>query len=91
MMFNGFSELPIMIFRLPVFYKQRDNCFYPAWAWSVSSWILRVPYSVIEAVVWACIVYYTVGFAPGAGRYLLFTGVTLQMLIYIFVILIYSL
>ena len=40
MMFNGFSELPLMIFRLPVFYKQWDNSFYPAWAWSLSSWIL---------------------------------------------------
>ncbi|KAK4412483.1 ABC transporter G family member 31 [Sesamum alatum] len=69
MMFNGFSELPLMIFRLPVFYKQRDNLFHPAWAWSISSFILRVPYSVIEAVVWSCVVYFTVGFAPGAGRF----------------------
>ncbi|KAI3434296.1 uncharacterized protein J3R85_006768 [Psidium guajava] len=72
MMFNGFSELPITISRLPVFYKQRDNFFYPAWAWSLSSWILRVPYSVIEAVVWSCVVYYTVGFAPGVGRFFRF-------------------
>uniref|UniRef100_A0A5B7BKX4 Putative ABC transporter G family member 31-like n=1 Tax=Davidia involucrata TaxID=16924 RepID=A0A5B7BKX4_DAVIN len=72
MMFNGFSELPLMIFRLPVFYKQRDNFFHPAWAWSVCSWILRVPYSVIEAVVWSCVVYYTIGFAPGAGRFFRF-------------------
>ncbi|KAJ8452690.1 hypothetical protein Cgig2_005026 [Carnegiea gigantea] len=72
MMFNGFSELSLMIFRLPVFYKQRDNCFYPAWAWSLSSWILRVPYSVLEAVVWSCVVYYTVGFAPAAGRFFRF-------------------
>ncbi|KAJ8449787.1 hypothetical protein Cgig2_001443 [Carnegiea gigantea] len=49
-MFNGMSELSLRIFQLPVFYKQRDNCFYPAWAWSLSGWILRVPYSVIEAV-----------------------------------------
>lgn len=69
MMFNGFSELPLMIFRLPVFYKQRDNLFYPAWAWSLPSFILRVPYSVIESVVWSCVVYYTVGFAPGPGRF----------------------
>lgn len=69
MMFNGFSELPLMIFRLPVFYKQRDNNFYPAWAWSVSSWILRVPYSLVEAVVWSVIVYYSVGFSPSAGRF----------------------
>ncbi|KAM6597358.1 hypothetical protein CsatA_007882 [Cannabis sativa] len=72
MMFNGFSELPLMISRLPVFYKQRDNLFHPAWAWSVCSWLLRVPYSVIEAVVWSCVVYYTVGFAPGFGRFLRF-------------------
>ncbi|KAF3454238.1 hypothetical protein FNV43_RR04685 [Rhamnella rubrinervis] len=69
MMFNGFSELPLMISRLPVFYKQRDSSFHPAWAWSVSSWVLRVPYSVLEAVVWSCIVYYSVGLAPSATRF----------------------
>ncbi|KAL8225145.1 hypothetical protein R6Q57_017702 [Mikania cordata] len=69
MMFNGFAELPLMIFRLPVFYKQRDNNFYPAWAWSVSSWILRVPYSFVEASVWSIIVYYSVGFSPNVGRF----------------------
>lgn len=72
MMFNGFSELPLMITRLPVFYKQRDNLFYPAWAWSFTSWILRVPYSVIEALIWTLVVYYSVGFAPSGGRYLNF-------------------
>ncbi|KAK8700613.1 hypothetical protein V6N13_019004 [Hibiscus sabdariffa] len=50
MMFNGFSELPLMIIRLPVFYKQRDNLFHPAWIWSVVSFILRLPYSVVEAL-----------------------------------------
>ncbi|KAG9147360.1 hypothetical protein Leryth_022700 [Lithospermum erythrorhizon] len=69
MMFNGFSELPLMIFRLPVFYKQRDNFFHPAWAWSITSWILRIPYSVIESVVWSCVVYFSVGFAPESGRF----------------------
>ncbi|KAI3678493.1 hypothetical protein L6452_37788 [Arctium lappa] len=79
MMFNGFSELPLMIFRLPVFYKQRDNNFYPAWAWSVSSWILRVPYSAVEAVVWSVIVYYSVGFAPSAGRFFRYVFVLFSM------------
>ncbi|KAI5603534.1 hypothetical protein BDE02_01G225800 [Populus trichocarpa] len=72
MMFNGFSELSLLIFRLPVFYKQRDNLFHPAWVWSVASFILRLPYSIVEAVVWSCVVYYTVGFAPGAGRFFRF-------------------
>ena len=68
MMFNGFSELPLMISRLPVFYKQRDNSFHPAWSWSIASWLLRVPYSVLESVVWTCVVYYSVGLAPSPGR-----------------------
>ncbi|XP_043723660.1 ABC transporter G family member 31-like isoform X2 [Telopea speciosissima] len=72
MMFNGFTELPIIISRLPIFYKQRDNLFHPAWAWSIPSWLLRVPYSIIEAVVWSCVVYYTVGFAPSTGRFFCF-------------------
>nr|XP_027190419.1 ABC transporter G family member 31 [Cicer arietinum] len=69
MLFNGTSELTLLIFRLPVFYKQRGNLFYPTWAWTLSSWILQVPYSIIEAVVWTCVVYYTIGFAPAVGRF----------------------
>ncbi|KAL4188821.1 hypothetical protein AMTRI_Chr08g162380 [Amborella trichopoda] len=72
MMFNGFSDLPILISRLPVFYKQRDNLFYPAWAFSIPSLILCIPYSIVEALIWSCVVYYTVGFAPGGGRFFRF-------------------
>ncbi|XP_020533622.1 ABC transporter G family member 31 isoform X2 [Jatropha curcas] len=72
MMFNGFSELSLLIFRLPVFYKQRDNLFHPGWSWSLSSFILRIPYSAVEAFVWSCVVYYTVGFAPSVGRFFRF-------------------
>ncbi|XP_024516623.1 ABC transporter G family member 31 [Selaginella moellendorffii] len=69
MMFNGFSEMAITVHRLPVFYKQRDNRFYPAWAFSLPSWFLRIPYSVVEAVIWSCIIYYCVGFTPEADRF----------------------
>ncbi|KAA3458574.1 ABC transporter G family member 31-like [Gossypium australe] len=55
-----------------VFYKQRDNLFHPPWVWSIVSWIIRVPYSVFEAVVWSCVSYFTVGFAPSAGRFFRF-------------------
>ncbi|KAF2312567.1 hypothetical protein GH714_035098 [Hevea brasiliensis] len=71
-MFNGFSELSLLIFRLPVFYKQRDNLFHPGWAWSLASFVLRIPYSAVEAFVWSLVVYYTVGFAPAFGRFLRF-------------------
>ncbi|KAF1894840.1 hypothetical protein Lal_00028284 [Lupinus albus] len=67
-MFNGMSELSLTIIRLPVFYKQRDNLFYPPWAWSLSSWILGIPYSAVESILWASVTYYTIGFAPSPGR-----------------------
>ncbi|XP_045820317.1 ABC transporter G family member 31-like [Trifolium pratense] len=69
MLFNGTSELSLLIFRLPVFYKQRGNLFYRTWSWTLSTWILQIPYSIMEAVVWTCVVYYTIGFAPGVGRF----------------------
>ncbi|XP_024525813.1 ABC transporter G family member 31 [Selaginella moellendorffii] len=69
MMFNGFSEMAITVHRLPVFYKQRDNLFFPGWAFSLPSWLLRIPYSVIEGVIWSCIVYYTVGLDPQPQRF----------------------
>ncbi|CAN0916650.1 ABC transporter G family member 31 [Linum grandiflorum] len=70
--FNGYAELPLLIDRLPVFYKQRDNLFHPAWAWSLASYVVRVPYSIIEAVMWTVAVYYTVGFASDVGRFFRF-------------------
>ncbi|XP_039037793.1 ABC transporter G family member 31-like [Hibiscus syriacus] len=72
MMFNGFSELPLMIIRLPLFYKHRDNLFHHPWIWLVVSFILSVPYSVVEAIVWSCVVYYTIGFTPSPGRFFRF-------------------
>jgi ABC-2 type transporter len=47
--------------RLQGFYKQRDNCFYPAWAYVFPTTLLRLPYSLIEALLWSSIVYYPVG------------------------------
>jgi ABC-type multidrug transport system ATPase subunit len=35
MMFNGMIELPFTLSRLPVFFKQRDLYFYPAWAYTI--------------------------------------------------------
>lgn len=68
-MFNGFAETTMIVTRLPVFYKQRSMRFFPAWTFSVSTFILRLPFAVIETSVWVCIVYYTIGMAPNVGRY----------------------
>ena len=70
-MFNGMAELAMTIFRLPVFFKQRDFLFHPAWAFGLPIWLLRIPLSLMESGIWICLTYYTIGFAPGASRYVL--------------------
>ena len=68
-MFNGVAELALTIFRLPVFFKQRDFLFYPAWAFALPIWVLRIPLSLMESGIWVILTYYTIGFAPSYARY----------------------
>lgn len=77
-MFNGFAELSLTIARLPVFYKHRDLLFHPAWTYTLPNFLLRIPISIFESIVWMVITYYTIGFAPEASRlvfYLQFNNV----------------
>ncbi|CAL5207748.1 unnamed protein product [Lathyrus oleraceus] len=68
-MFNGAAELAMTVNRLPVFFKQRDFLFYPAWAFALPIWVLRVPLSIVESVLWIILTYYTIGFAPAPSRF----------------------
>ncbi|XVE75536.1 hypothetical protein DITRI_Ditri12bG0101500 [Diplodiscus trichospermus] len=68
-MFNGMAELAMTIFRLPVFFKQRDFMFYPAWAFALPIWVLRIPLSLLESGIWIILTYYPIGFAPAASRF----------------------
>ncbi len=68
-MFGGFMEMALIIARLPVYYKQRDLFFYPAWAFALPVYLLRLPISIYESLLWTVITYYTIGFAPEATRY----------------------
>ncbi|CAK7343396.1 unnamed protein product, partial [Dovyalis caffra] len=68
-MFNGMAELAMTVFRLPVFYKQRDFLFFPAWAFGLPIWALRIPLSLMESGIWIILTYYTIGFAPSASRF----------------------
>ncbi|CAI0423363.1 unnamed protein product [Linum tenue] len=68
-MFNGFAELSLMIKRLPVFYKQRDLLFQPAWTFTLPTFLLGVPASLLESTVWMVVTYYTIGYAPEASRF----------------------
>ncbi|XP_059640915.1 ABC transporter G family member 29-like [Cornus florida] len=68
-MFNGFAELSLTMQRLPVFYKHRDLRFHPAWTFTLPTFLLRIPISVFESIVWMILTYYTIGFAPEASRF----------------------
>ncbi|KAL3515880.1 hypothetical protein ACH5RR_022782 [Cinchona calisaya] len=66
---DGFPELTLTVARLPIFYKQRDLHFYPAWAYAIPSAILKIPLSLLEAVVWTSFTYYVIGYSPEPGRF----------------------
>ncbi|WCJ40953.1 ABC transporter G family member 36 [Euphorbia peplus] len=68
-MFNGFAELSIAIMRLPAFYKQRDLLFYPAWAFTLPNFLLRILISIWESAVWTLVTYLSMGFSPGPNRF----------------------
>ncbi|KAL8521837.1 hypothetical protein ACS0TY_012121 [Phlomoides rotata] len=69
-MFNGMSELAMTIYKLPVFYKQRNMYFFPPWAYALPSWVLKIPFSFVEAAIWTGITYYVIGFDPNITRFL---------------------
>nr|CAD1842982.1 unnamed protein product [Ananas comosus var. bracteatus] len=64
--FNGMSELPLSTKKLPVFYKQRDLLFFPAWAYALPTWILKIPISFVECGLYVVMTYYVIGFDPSA-------------------------
>ncbi|KAG8087193.1 hypothetical protein GUJ93_ZPchr0010g8360 [Zizania palustris] len=67
-MFNGFSELAMATIKLPVFFKQRDYLFFPAWAYTMPTWILKIPLSCFEVAITVFLSYYVIGFDPDVGR-----------------------
>ncbi len=62
------SSRVMQVSMLGVFFKQRMRGLYPSWAYSAPGSYLRIYYSATEALIWSCIVYWLVGFAPDAGR-----------------------
>ncbi|KAL8148054.1 hypothetical protein AgCh_005408 [Apium graveolens] len=68
-LFNGFTEVPMLVSKLPVLYKHRDLHFYPAWIYTLPSWVLSIPISLIESGFWVMITYYVIGFDPNIVRF----------------------
>ncbi|CAH9131348.1 unnamed protein product [Cuscuta epithymum] len=68
-LFNGFTEVSMLVAKLPVLYKHRDLHFYPCWAYTLPSWILSIPTSLIESGFWVAVTYYVVGYDPNIIRF----------------------
>lgn len=65
---NGVEELSLTGCRLPVFYKQRDFYFYPAWTYSIPAALLKVPFSFLDTFLWTTLTYYAIGYSPEPER-----------------------
>lgn len=65
---DGVPELSMTVQRLSVFYKQKQLCFYPAWAYAIPAAVLKFPLSFFESLVWTCLTYYVIGYTPEAYR-----------------------
>ncbi|KAG1335516.1 ABC transporter G family member 31 [Cocos nucifera] len=69
-LFNGFTEVSLLITKLPVLYKHRDLHFYPPWTYTLPSWLLSIPTSLAESGMWVAVTYYVVGYDPQITRFL---------------------
>ncbi|KAF5742936.1 ABC transporter G family member 32 isoform X1 [Tripterygium wilfordii] len=68
-LFNGFTEVSMLVAKLPVIYKHRDLHFYPSWIYTIPSWALSIPTSLIESGFWVAITYYVIGYDPEVTRF----------------------
>ena len=53
---------------ISVFYKQRNNYFFPVTSYALPTVLLRVPLSIVTGIIFTALTYFVVGFAPDAGR-----------------------
>lgn len=72
MFFSGIAEMTFAIERLPVFFKQRDNFFFPAWTFVIPTTLMRLPVSFVESLVYTVITYFEIDLAPTAGRFFVY-------------------
>ncbi|XP_059635000.1 ABC transporter G family member 32 [Cornus florida] len=68
-LFNGFTEVSMLVAKLPVIYKHRDLHFYPCWVYTLPSWALSIPTSLIESGIWVALTYYVIGYDPNIIRF----------------------
>lgn len=72
MLMAGSSEMHVLGERLRVFFRQREMKMYPGSAFALPAFIWRIPYCMVDAILWSAIMYFLVGLDPNVGRYFMF-------------------
>ena len=54
--------------RLGVFFRQRDNLMFPAWAFVLPGTLMRLPIGLVESLAWTVFTYFETGLTLDAGR-----------------------
>lgn len=73
------SSMPVVGFVFntkAVFYKHRDNKFFPSWAYAVAHLVAQVPSSTAESVLFSITVYWISGLYRSAGNFFIFLLIT---------------
>ena len=63
-------SLFVQVNSLSVFYKQRDNLFFPVPCFVLPTTLLRLPYSALNAFIYVVFVYWISGLTYTPGRYI---------------------
>ena len=51
-----------------MWFRQRDNLWFPAWAFVTPVTLVRFPVSFVESLLWTVFTYFEVGLTLDAGR-----------------------
>ncbi|KAL4527487.1 hypothetical protein Ndes2526B_g08823 [Nannochloris sp. 'desiccata'] len=73
--YMGLSSMPVMGFTFGtkrVFYKQRDNHFYPPWSYSISLLLSQVLPSTAESILFSLVLYWISGMTRTASNFFIF-------------------
>lgn len=73
------SSMPVVGFVFntkAVFYKHRDNKFFPSWAYAIAHLISQIPSSTAESILFSVTVYWISGLYRSAGNFFIFLLIT---------------
>jgi ABC-type multidrug transport system ATPase subunit len=73
--YMSLSSMPVMGFTFGtkrIFYKQRDNHFYPSWSYVISLLLSQVPPSTAESILFSLVLYWISGLTRTASNFFIY-------------------